>query len=83
MAAHFLKIYPEYLNQIIEGKKTFEFRKNDRNYCVGDVLFLKEWLQDKKVYTGRSIQVKIKNLMPIAPLIDIKTNWVCMSIVQF
>jgi ASC-1-like (ASCH) protein len=48
---HELKIYPKYFEDVILGKKTFEIRKNDRKYCVGDVLLLKEWdknIPDKK-----------------------------------
>lgn len=35
---HELKILNEYLIPILEGKKTFEVRKNDRNYKVGDTI---------------------------------------------
>ncbi|WP_251768342.1 DUF3850 domain-containing protein [Vibrio sp. SCSIO 43169] len=33
---HRLKIKPDYLKAIIEGNKTFEIRKNDRDFKVGD-----------------------------------------------
>ncbi|MGR5128040.1 DUF3850 domain-containing protein [Photobacterium swingsii] len=36
MKTHTLKIEPVYLNAIIDGKKTFEIRKNDRGFRVGD-----------------------------------------------
>ncbi|HDZ5415947.1 TPA: DUF3850 domain-containing protein [Vibrio harveyi] len=36
MKVHQAKIKPEYLNAIIDGKKTFEIRKNDSDYRVGD-----------------------------------------------
>ncbi|AYV20470.1 DUF3850 domain-containing protein [Vibrio mediterranei] len=36
MKKHRLKIKPEYLISIIEGNKTFEIRKNDRDFKVGD-----------------------------------------------
>ncbi len=36
MKTHHVKIKPEYLNAVIEGKKTFEIRYNDRDYKVGD-----------------------------------------------
>ena len=35
---HELKIKKCYLLHIIEGKKTFEVRKNDRDYQVGDTI---------------------------------------------
>jgi len=36
MKKHRLKIKPQYLEAIISGDKTFEIRKNDRDFKVGD-----------------------------------------------
>ena len=35
---HELKIYKQYADAIIEGKKTFEVRYNDRGYNAGDTV---------------------------------------------
>lgn len=35
---HELKIKEKYLDRILSGEKTFEVRKNDRDYQSGDVL---------------------------------------------
>lgn len=32
-----LKIYPEFFDEVFKGYKTFEVRKNDRDFKVGDV----------------------------------------------
>jgi uncharacterized protein YqfB (UPF0267 family) len=48
-----LKIYKEYFEAVLNGSKTFEIRKNDRNYRVGDRIVLNELQDDKKTYTGR------------------------------
>ena len=40
---HELKIAPRYYTDIVSKKKTFEIRKNDRNFQVGDEVKLKEW----------------------------------------
>lgn len=47
---HELKILPEFFVAVLECRKTFELRKNDRDYKVGDVILLKEF--DGKRYTG-------------------------------
>jgi len=46
---HELKCNPEYFSRIAMRQKTFEIRKNDRDYQVGDTLILREY--DPK--TGR------------------------------
>ena len=38
MKLHELKIKEEYFNAILRGEKTFELRKNDRDYEVGDLI---------------------------------------------
>jgi hypothetical protein len=49
---HHLKTWPEYFKEISSGNKTFEVRKNDRDYQVGDILYLHEWLPLQQEYTG-------------------------------
>nr|DAG17672.1 MAG TPA: activating signal cointegrator [Caudoviricetes sp.] len=36
MTTHTLKIQKQYANAVLNGTKTFEIRKNDRNFKVGD-----------------------------------------------
>lgn len=54
---HELKVLPEYYDAIESGKKTFEIRKHDRDYKVGDILALREW--DGKEYTGALITKEV------------------------
>jgi hypothetical protein len=42
MATHELKIWPPYFEAVASGAKTFEIRKDDRGFKVGDVLVLRE-----------------------------------------
>ncbi|WP_414730659.1 DUF3850 domain-containing protein [Bacillus badius] len=40
MATHDLKIWTEYFQEVQKGNKNFEIRKKDRNFKVGDTIFL-------------------------------------------
>ena len=42
MKLHELKIKHEYFEEVDRGRKTFELRKNDRNYQVGDLIHFVE-----------------------------------------
>ncbi len=55
---HELKTWPEYFKSIVDGTKTFELRKDDRGFEVGDLLVLHEW---KPVggYTGERVTREI------------------------
>jgi len=56
MKRHELKILPEYFVPVAEERKTFEIRKNDRDFKEGDIVVLKEW---NGIYTGREIEAVI------------------------
>jgi ASC-1-like (ASCH) protein len=51
---HRLKTIQPYFNEVVDGKKNFEIRKNDRDYQVGDTLLLEEYSTDTSDwgYTG-------------------------------
>ncbi len=59
------KVWPEFFQDILEGKKTFELRLNDFECKQGDVLILKEWNPDIKEYTGRKIEKRISYVAKI------------------
>ena len=67
---HELKTLPVYFNAVLEGRKNFEIRKNDRFFQQGDELLLKEWYPDdwyevgeKECYTGRFLHRKITYIL--------------------
>ncbi len=51
MKVHKLKCWPEYFQAVRSGAKTFEFRKDDRPYEVGDILQLQEYDPATALYT--------------------------------
>ncbi len=57
------KIWPEYFEQILSGKKKFELRLNDFEIQEGDTLVLEEWNPEKKEYTGRKIEKKVAYIL--------------------
>lgn len=57
---HNLKINKEFFSPVKERIKTFEIRKNDRNFQVGDQIVLNEWDEKKiKQYTGKKVNGEI------------------------
>lgn len=48
---HVLKTWPIYFDAVMDGSKTFEVRRADRDFQVGDVLLLQRWDMDLGDYT--------------------------------
>lgn len=61
MANHVLKTNTEFFQHTNYGLKNFEVRKNDRNFAVGDYLFLLEY-QDGKP-TGKEIRRRVTYIL--------------------
>ena len=49
---HALKTEEVFFKDVVKGDKTFEVRKFDRPFKVGDALLLQEYNVEKKAYTG-------------------------------
>ena len=84
-AIHKLKTDPEVFQAVVEGRKTFEIRFNDRGYQVGDLIVLKETKftgQQMRegsplIYTGREMQKQISYILSGYGLQD---GWVILGI---
>ena len=61
------KIWPEYFDEILSGKKKYEFRVADFKIGEGDVLYLEEWNPKIKKYTGRKIKKKVTQFIHFKP----------------
>lgn len=61
---HVLKIAPEFYEAVLTGIKTFEIRRNDRNFKIDDSIVLREYFDGK--YTDR---------FPLAAHITYITNY--------
>ena len=84
MTLHKIKIHPQYFAAVMDGTKTFEVRKDDRGYTVGDMLVLREWevtgivgrpsgiggFRDVGGYTGRKCQHTVTYILRDVPGIE-------------
>ena len=75
---HELKIWPEYFQAVWDGRKTFEIRKKDRDYQVGDYLKLLEFDPDKQDYTGSGLLVRVTYILEDPEFV--KDGYVVMGI---
>lgn len=81
MNYHDLKILPEYFEQVRTGQKTFEIRKNDRDFQPGDTVALREYQQFSPTqgsYTGKSMHFTIGYVLPLEGFVD--KAWVVFSL---
>lgn len=66
MNRHKLKTYPAPFSYVFIEAKTAEFRYNDRNFQVGDVLILAEWVPPSAFkdgyFTGRTVERQVTHV---------------------
>lgn len=73
--AHDLKSWPEFFQKVLSKEKTFEFRRNDRDFSVGDYVTLLEFIPEGRElnqggvirtscgeYTGEWIRIRITDI---------------------
>lgn len=63
---HQLKTWPQFFEDIMHGLKTFEVRRNDRGFKVGDILELVEYdpgISRTGRYTGRKIIRRVNYIL--------------------
>ena len=89
MVVHKLKTDSAVFQAVREGKKNFEIRKNDRNFQVGDELWLHETVSTGEEmakgvpleYTGKVIGVTITYILN-GPVYGLADGWCIMSIAR-
>jgi len=60
---HFLKILPEFFEEVKEGRKNFAIRTMDRDFNVGEAVVLREYDPVLQSFTGRFIHKTIVYLI--------------------
>jgi ParB family chromosome partitioning protein len=76
---HELKVWPAYFEQIWDGMKGFELRKNDRDYKSLDTLLLKEYLPSTG-YTGREVEALITYVLTDVEPFGLKDGFCILSL---
>ena len=62
------KTWPNYFQEVLDGKKKFEVRLADFDIEEGDILSLEEFDPKSKKYTGRKIDKKVVFVTKFNPL---------------
>lgn len=84
---HELKTDPELYDETVNGRKTFEIRKNDRGFKEGDFLQLRqtrytgEEMKNGKPleYTGQQARLVVDYILQ-GPVFGLADGWVIMSV---
>lgn len=63
MVVHDLKTWPEVFAALWNGDKTAEFRKDDRDFQVGDQLRLNEFDPQSNTYTTRCVIATVSHIV--------------------
>lgn len=74
---HALKTVPKYFEKIQSGEKTFEIRRNDRPFKVGDKIILQEY--DNDAYTGREVEKIITHCFSGEPKFGLRPSFIILS----
>jgi hypothetical protein len=97
MREHHVKSWPEFFEATFSGVKTFEIRRNERDYQVGDVLVLEEWepntasMANGGSYTGRKLRKLVTYVLRgvgdgggsgIAPLRGLSRGYVILGLAE-
>jgi len=76
---HNLKVLPEYFDALVDGRKPFEVRKNDRDFTVGDVLRLREWAPVGG-YSGRELSRRVTYVLANAEMFGVVFGYVVLGL---
>lgn len=72
------KILPEFYNAVRKKEKTFELRKDDSDYQVGDTLDLREW--DGEKFTGNRVIREITYVLRNCPEYGLMPGYCILAI---
>lgn len=77
---HELKTWRSLFQALVDGRKTFELRKDDRDFQVGDRLRLQEWDETRGEYTGRTALFEVTYVTTASEFGALAEGFVCMGL---
>lgn len=77
---HELKVWPPFFQGVIDGTKSFEIRKNDRNFALGDILYLREFNPELMRYSGRSTRRQVVYFLDSCSFAGIEKGYCVMGL---
>lgn len=77
---HALKSWPEYFKAIESGTKTFDLRKDDRPYVVGDTVLMQEFDPVENGYSGDEVILSISYILRDAPKFGLKSGFCILGL---
>lgn len=80
MKTHELKTVNPYFQQVWDGDKTFELRKNDRDFKVNEWLKLKEYDKESDTYSGREVACLVTHILE--NYIGLESGFCILSIIN-
>jgi len=80
---HSIKCVNPFFEDVLAGKKTFEVRKNDRRYKVGDLLLLHEYNPEREIYMKRRCLVEVTYMIKGSSLYGIRKGYAILGIRNF
>lgn len=78
MKIHELKTISPFFELVRAGKKNFELRKNDRDFAVGDQLWLRHWDADAEMYLGSGVYKAVTYITDFKD--GLRDGWVCLGL---
>jgi len=79
MATHELKVIPRFWAKLEMGDLTFQLRRNDRDYRVGDILRLKEYSHDYG-FTGSTLVFDVTYILLPEDMPGIERGWCILGV---
>ena len=81
---HELKTWPVHFADVAAGRKSFELRKADRRFAVGDTLHLREWDPERardtaQGYTGHDLRCTVTHILQ-GPVFGLTEGYYILSI---